>query len=637
MRSICVAIIALFVLLIPSAVCFAAESDENSGNASDFIPSADVRQTIYFWDEGNMPSETSYTEDDPAYSDPPDFRPYMTFIPAAEGGEIKGAVMICPGGAFEYRSPAEGTPVAEALSRYGYQCFVVNYRLRPYTQEEAALDLARGVRFVRRHADVYGIDPNDIAVMGFSAGGILSGELALNFGGTANGSVLDAGYTPDALDDVSADPAAVGLMYSFYGRLSVASTDVEEFRRANLPPTYVLYGSEEIFRGQIENQVGLLREAGVSVESHILEGYRHGFGANGNWFGDYDRFLTEVFAENGEPAPDDTELLSVAEPSVDGNELRYSITANRDVSNAIVAAALYDDGMLKDIRVGALDGSFSIEEGRTYRLKIFAWERNTLRPLMESKSFDGLRSGSTGELQVMLNNILESSDGDIHYTYYLPESYDENKSYPMLLTLPGYSARFNTIKTTPLTENDYALRNAETWTRLAGDMIVVSPSLTDWGDRSARQTIALTDYFIENFAVDTDRIYAAGFSAGGETLSRAINMRPELFAAYLHASSQWDGGYEAAAERRLPVYICMALGDEYYGSDTARAAYNGLREAYLAAGISEEETDELVILDLKDDSYFEGRLTGNYHGSGGLFANDDEIVSWALSHSKSAA
>ena len=34
MRSICVAIIALFVLLIPSAVCFAAESDENSGNAS---------------------------------------------------------------------------------------------------------------------------------------------------------------------------------------------------------------------------------------------------------------------------------------------------------------------------------------------------------------------------------------------------------------------------------------------------------------------------------------------------------------------------------------------------------------------------------------------------------------------------
>ena len=49
----------------------------------------------------------------------------MTFIPAAEGSEIKGAVLICPGGAFEYRSPAEGTPVAEALSRYGYQCFVV--------------------------------------------------------------------------------------------------------------------------------------------------------------------------------------------------------------------------------------------------------------------------------------------------------------------------------------------------------------------------------------------------------------------------------------------------------------------------------------------------------------------------------
>lgn len=47
----------------------------------------------------------------------------------------------------------EGTPVAEELASRGYQSFVVNYRLRPYTQEEGALDLARAVRFVRKHAD----------------------------------------------------------------------------------------------------------------------------------------------------------------------------------------------------------------------------------------------------------------------------------------------------------------------------------------------------------------------------------------------------------------------------------------------------------------------------------------------------
>lgn len=63
---------------------------------------------------------------------------------------------------------------------------------RLYTEEEGALDLARAVRFVRKNADVYGMDENDIAVMGFSAGGILAGEMLLNFDGLVNGTALDA-------------------------------------------------------------------------------------------------------------------------------------------------------------------------------------------------------------------------------------------------------------------------------------------------------------------------------------------------------------------------------------------------------------------------------------------------------------
>ena len=62
------------------------------------------------------------------------------------------------------------------------------------------MDLARAVRFVRAHAEDYGIDPADIAVMGFSAGGILSGEMLLHFDGTVNGTALDPDYVPDALD-----------------------------------------------------------------------------------------------------------------------------------------------------------------------------------------------------------------------------------------------------------------------------------------------------------------------------------------------------------------------------------------------------------------------------------------------------
>ena len=57
-------------------------------------------------------------------------------------------------------------------------------------------------------------------------------------------------------------------------------------------------------------------------------------------------------------------------------------------------------------------------------------------------------------------------------------------------------------------------------------------------------------------------------------------MRPELFAAYLHSATQWDGGYTSVAKYRVPIYICMAQNDEYYGSQTAITAYENLRQAY---------------------------------------------------------
>lgn len=208
-------------------------------------PNPKISQTISLWNEGQIPSKTVWTSST-SNPDGKYFTPNIVSVPAADGTEIKGAVMVNPGGAFAYRSPAEGLPVAEEFSKLGYQCFVVNYRLSPYTQEEAALDLARGIRYVRAHADDYGINPDNIATIGFSAGGILSGELALNFKGFVNGTAVDSSYIPDELDSVSADVAAVGLMYSFYGRLSVASTDLEKLRNSNLPPTYVLYGSNEV-------------------------------------------------------------------------------------------------------------------------------------------------------------------------------------------------------------------------------------------------------------------------------------------------------------------------------------------------------------------------------------------------------
>lgn len=152
--------------------------DSQSDTVANATADPRNQQTLYIWEKGNAPATTEYTQNNGSYADDPDFRPYIVTFPVPEGTKVKGAVLICAGGAFQFRSDNnEGTPVAQALSEAGFQSFVVNYRLRPYTQEEGALDLARAVRFVRKNAAVYGIDEKDIAVMGFSAGGILAGEM----------------------------------------------------------------------------------------------------------------------------------------------------------------------------------------------------------------------------------------------------------------------------------------------------------------------------------------------------------------------------------------------------------------------------------------------------------------------------
>lgn len=133
------------------------------------------------------------------------------------------------------------------------------------------------------HASEYGIDEEDIAVMGFSAGGILSGEMLLNFDGQINGTALDPDYVPDDLDAVSADASACGMIYSFYGRLSVGTTDVALLRSGNLPPTFYCYGTRDPFYEQFLANADAAEEAGVSVQRLQLDNMPHGFGADGGW------------------------------------------------------------------------------------------------------------------------------------------------------------------------------------------------------------------------------------------------------------------------------------------------------------------------------------------------------------------
>ena len=236
------------------------------------------------------------------------------------------------------------------------------------------------------------------------------------------------------------------------------------------------------------------------------------------------------------------------------------------------------------------------------------------------------RSGITAK------RILEGETGTIHYSYYLPEGYDGEKEYPLVMAIPGYDMMWFGNSSSGSNLN---WRGFLCWTELPEAMIVVSAQFTDWGETSARQAIELTEYFIDNFSVDENRVYASGYSAGGETMSRAVSLRPDLYAAYLHGASQWDGDFSSVAENNVVVYIFMAEDDEYYGSQKAMDAYDGLFEAYLNTGKSEEEIEALLRIWLPDDLWFgEHGVFGNYHGGANIAYEESSLLEWIVSHEK---
>ena len=165
-------------------------------------------------------------------------------------------------------------------------------------------------------------------------------------------------------------------------------------------------------------------------------------------------------------------------------------------------------------------------------------------------------------------------------------------------------------------------------------MIIVAPQLSDWGMTSARQTVALVRYFLSAYHIDETKVYANGYSGGGETMSLVMGIAPELFTAYLHCSAQWDGNLNVLAQAKTPVYMAIGRDDEYYGSARLISSYEQLVSLYREQGMTEEEIAKLVILDVKEADYFAERGISNEHGGGGFFAFDGELMGWLFGQTK---
>ncbi len=211
---------------------------------------------------------------------------YPLFYPAS-----RAAVIILPGGGYGGRAPHEGEGYANYFNTIGVTAFVVNYRVAPAEFPDPLLDARRAVRFVRKHAEKFGIDKDKIAVMGSSAGGHLSALLS-TYRGKIDGESLDdidrEDYLPNAqilCYPVISGDEAISHTGSFRNLLG----DRYHERDAYSPELIADEKTPQAFIWHTANDTVVnvcnsyryaarLREKNVSCELHVFPNGPHGIG-----------------------------------------------------------------------------------------------------------------------------------------------------------------------------------------------------------------------------------------------------------------------------------------------------------------------------------------------------------------------
>lgn len=219
------------------------------------------------------------------------------FRPSIPNG---AAVMITPGGAYRrIVVDREGYEVARWLAARGITAFVLFYRLPGdgwvAGPNVSLSDAQRAIRLIRHRAVDFGVDPERVAAMGFSAGGHVCADLATRFAAQT--------YEPvDAADRLSAKPFAAAPVYPVISMSAPLAHAVSrekligagaspELERAHSPqhnvpddaPPVFLVHAEDDASVVVDNSLefrAALKARGIPVETHLFANGGHGFGLN---------------------------------------------------------------------------------------------------------------------------------------------------------------------------------------------------------------------------------------------------------------------------------------------------------------------------------------------------------------------
>ena len=207
------------------------------------------------------------------------------------------SVVICPGGGYTILAwDWEGVEMARWFNSMGITAFVLKYRLPRWESEEcrdkvALMDAHRAIQMIRSRAGEWGVNPDRVGIMGFSAGGHLASTALTHFDyGTTSSNVIEQQSSrPDfgilmypvvTLDTAIAHSGSrTNLLGPNPSQIAVDHFSNEKQVSPETPPTILFHSNDD--KGVVpENSVHFylaLRKHGVPAELHIYESGAHGF------------------------------------------------------------------------------------------------------------------------------------------------------------------------------------------------------------------------------------------------------------------------------------------------------------------------------------------------------------------------
>lgn len=256
----------------------------------------------------------------------------------------------------------------------------------------------------------------------------------------------------------------------------------------------------------------------------------------------------------------------------------------------------------------------------------------------------------------------ENSNNKIYVKYYLPENYDSKKKYPMVVhhTGGGQHYRTDTPDATKYGENNYGVEldidlTPRTFSVEAPEdtiMVTIQCLANNKPENYSpgKDINQIVKYFMDNYAVDIDRIYAVGNSQGGLDLSEAVYLHPEYYAAYLPCNTSIIMGDKSSTDTeayKKTVEYCQAYVDNevaiwfHRGENDFTGAYSEvtipydiLVQQYKNNGYSDEQISKLVKQTKYLDQDFKDVGSTYYHGATGLMCLNSNAINWVYQQTR---